>query len=114
MAPTFHHVWQSISLDRKVYAQAHWQVFKWHTLLAVRVKHGKISGVALLTGSASQANLSAAAALKFGLRTILDFGDLIISPGLIDTHVHFNEPGREAWEGVNPRIERNFSMATSD
>ena len=50
-------------------------------------------------GPASQANLSTAAALKFGLKTILDYGDLIISPGLIDTHVHFNEPGREAWEG---------------
>ena len=66
---------------------------------AVRVKDGKISGVALLTGSASQANLSTAAALKFGLKTIMDYGDLVISPGLIDTHVHFNEPGREAWEG---------------
>lgn len=66
---------------------------------AVRVKDGKIAAVASLTGSASQANLSAAAALKFGLKSILDYGDLVVSPGLIDTHVHFNEPGREAWEG---------------
>jgi len=28
-----------------------------------------------------------------------DFGDLIISPGLVDTHVHINEPGRTDWEG---------------
>ncbi len=29
---------------------------------------------------------------------ITDFGDLVISPGLIDTHVHINEPGTD-WEG---------------
>jgi allantoinase len=28
-----------------------------------------------------------------------DFGDLVIMPGLIDTHVHINEPGRAEWEG---------------
>ena len=26
-------------------------------------------------------------------------GDLMISPGVIDTHVHINEPGRTDWEG---------------
>lgn len=66
---------------------------------AVKISNGKISGVALMTGSASQANLTAAAALKFGLKTILDYGDLVVAPGLIDTHVHLNEPGRENWEG---------------
>jgi len=28
-----------------------------------------------------------------------DFGDLIIMPGIVDTHVHINEPGRTEWEG---------------
>jgi allantoinase len=28
-----------------------------------------------------------------------DFGDLYILPGLVDTHVHINEPGRTEWEG---------------
>src|SRR6516164_10423357 len=28
-----------------------------------------------------------------------DFGDLIILPGLVDTHVHINDPGRADWEG---------------
>jgi allantoinase len=28
-----------------------------------------------------------------------DFGDLILLPGLVDTHVHINEPGRTEWEG---------------
>ena len=29
----------------------------------------------------------------------IDVGDLVILPGLVDTHVHINEPGRADWEG---------------
>ena len=28
-----------------------------------------------------------------------DAGDLVVMPGIIDTHVHVNEPGRTEWEG---------------
>lgn len=28
-----------------------------------------------------------------------DAGDLIVMPGVVDTHVHVNEPGRTEWEG---------------
>lgn len=28
-----------------------------------------------------------------------DFGDLVIAPGVVDAHVHINEPGRTEWEG---------------
>jgi allantoinase len=28
-----------------------------------------------------------------------DVGDLVLFPGLVDTHVHINEPGRTEWEG---------------
>lgn len=28
-----------------------------------------------------------------------DAGDLVVMPGLVDTHVHINEPGRTEWEG---------------
>jgi len=30
---------------------------------------------------------------------ILDVGDAVVMPGLVDTHVHVNEPGRTDWEG---------------
>lgn len=33
--------------------------------------------------------------------SIVDYGDLCILPGLVDTHVHINEPGRTDWEGFD-------------
>lgn len=30
-----------------------------------------------------------------------DFGDAVIFPGLVDSHVHVNDPGRTEWEGYN-------------
>jgi allantoinase len=31
--------------------------------------------------------------------SVFDAGDLPVLPGLVDTHVHINEPGRTEWEG---------------
>ena len=31
----------------------------------------------------------------------LDAGELMVLPGLVDTHVHMNDPGRADWEGVD-------------
>jgi allantoinase len=30
-----------------------------------------------------------------------DVGDLVVMPGIVDTHVHVNEPGRTEWEGFD-------------
>ena len=30
---------------------------------------------------------------------LIDFGDSVLLPGMVDTHVHINEPGRTQWEG---------------
>ena len=32
---------------------------------------------------------------------VFNVPDLVISPGLVDTHVHINEPGRTEWEGFD-------------
>jgi allantoinase len=32
---------------------------------------------------------------------VLDLGDAAVLPGVIDPHVHLNEPGRTAWEGFD-------------
>lgn len=32
---------------------------------------------------------------------VTDVGDLVIMPGVVDSHVHVNEPGRTEWEGFS-------------
>src|SRR5262245_34489636 len=32
---------------------------------------------------------------------LIDAGDLVVSPGIVDSHVHVNEPGRTEWEGFD-------------
>jgi len=32
---------------------------------------------------------------------IHEAGDLVVMPGIVDTHVHINEPGRTEWEGFS-------------
>jgi allantoinase len=31
--------------------------------------------------------------------SLIEAGDLVVLPGLVDTHVHINDPGRSDWEG---------------
>ncbi|MBM3818113.1 MAG: allantoinase AllB [Acidimicrobiia bacterium] len=38
--------------------------------------------------------------LAAGRRDEIDARGLLVLPGVIDVHVHFNEPGRTAWEGA--------------
>jgi allantoinase len=33
--------------------------------------------------------------------TVHEAGDLVVMPGVVDTHVHINEPGRTDWEGFS-------------
>src|SRR6476646_9807831 len=37
----------------------------------------------------------------FNVQADEDVGELVIMPGLVDTHVHINEPGRTEWEGFS-------------
>jgi len=36
-----------------------------------------------------------------GIDKVVDVGDNILMPGLVDSHVHINEPGRTDWEGFS-------------
>ncbi len=56
--------------------------------LTVVVQNGLI--VELLDGNANMNGLEK-----------IDVGDSILMPGVIDPHVHINEPGRTAWEGFD-------------
>jgi len=40
-------------------------------------------------------------ALPAGEFQVVDVGDNILMPGIIDSHVHINEPGRTDWEGFD-------------
>jgi allantoinase len=47
----------------------------------------------------SDGHISAIGAYPASGAEVIDYGQKAILPGLVDTHVHFNEPGRTEWEG---------------
>jgi allantoinase len=53
---------------------------------AVHIRDGRIAAVTAPDETA-------------GAGEIVDVGDAYIGPGLVDSHVHVNEPGRTEWEG---------------
>lgn len=53
---------------------------------SIRIRDGRIVAVGTEPGSEKEA-------------PVLDVGDSVVMPGLVDTHVHVNEPGRTEWEG---------------
>jgi allantoinase len=54
----------------------------------IRVREGRIAAVNGYDDAAGEAD-------------VLDAGDATILPGLVDTHVHINDPGRADWEGFD-------------
>ena len=46
--------------------------------------------------------------IEAGQDDIQDVGDDILMPGLVDCHVHINEPGRTDWEGSPIVAKINF------
>ena len=55
---------------------------------AIHVVDGRIAGIARYSDAPA------------GVRE-LDAGELMVLPGVVDTHVHVNDPGREHWEGAD-------------
>ena len=42
-----------------------------------------------------------------------DLGDLVVLPGLVDSHVHVNEPGRSDWEGFASATKASAAGGTT-
>ncbi|MQA94784.1 MAG: allantoinase AllB [Streptosporangiales bacterium] len=59
---------------------------------AVTVREGRIAGVVPYDERPSA-------------RAVVDLGEIALLPGLVDTHVHVNEPGRGDWEGFATATE---------
>ena len=68
------------------------------TAALVGLRDGRIALV--LTGSTPDAAAVGAAAGDLAAASVVDLADdEVLLPGLVDTHVHVNEPGRTEWEG---------------
>ena len=65
-------------------------------VITVDVASGRISSIVASADAVLSARSSAPAQ---GTR-VRDVGRLVLMAGLVDTHVHCNEPGRTHWEGL--------------
>ena len=45
--------------------------------------------------------------------TLYDAGDALVMPGVVDTHVHVNEPGRTEWEGFQTATDAAAAGGTT-
>jgi allantoinase len=63
------------------------------------VTAGGVRPAAIIVEGERIREVVAAEELPPGLDDVQDFGDTAILPGLVDSHVHINDPGRADWEG---------------
>lgn len=65
----------------------------------ILIEDGRI-GTVIRTATATGAGAGPATVeVPTPTHRLIDFGELVIGPGLVDCHVHINEPGRTEWEG---------------
>src|SRR6476619_2134981 len=67
----------------------------------VHVRGGRIMSVAIRNESPNRSSAIGHGSSAIGHRPsdLRDLGHLLLMPGLVDTHVHVNDPGRTEWEG---------------
>lgn len=71
---------------------------------AIFVEGGRIRRVeALAPGAAADA--ASLGLLGLGDAELVQAGELLVTPGVVDAHVHINEPGRTEWEGFETATE---------
>src|SRR6185503_20194010 len=61
----------------------------------IRVENGKIVSITNLGTAGTPGTLGTLGTPG----TLIDAGSAAVMPGLVDTHVHINDPGRADWEG---------------
>jgi allantoinase len=66
---------------------------------SIEIEDGEI--VDVVRGGDGSAKASGRSEVAGGRADVIDYGELVLSPGLVDTHVHVNEPGRTDWEGFD-------------
>ena len=66
---------------------------------AVHIRGSKIGDVTTGSPGADRHRIASHFLASHQSVKVVDYGHLVISPGLIDVHVHLDEPGREHWEG---------------
>ncbi len=69
----------------------------------MHVRGSKIAGVATGSLGADRSKIAKQFVASHKSIKVLDYGRKVISPGLIDVHVHMDEPGRVHWEGERER-----------
>jgi allantoinase len=57
--------------------------------------------VILIEDGVIQDIITGALPTGYQLKDVHDVGDKVVMPGLVDSHVHINEPGRTEWEGFD-------------
>jgi allantoinase len=67
----------------------------------IHIANGRIERVNDPPGARLEPSRYEERSAKASAERLIDVGDLVISPGLVDTHVHVNEPGRTEWEGFD-------------
>jgi len=80
--------WYRVSVQNEEFAISSKQV----------VHEGKIAPATVVVRGGKIAEVIAGSNAQPGVRSI-DVGNLAVMPGIVDVHVHVNEPGRTEWEG---------------
>ncbi|KAK1420093.1 hypothetical protein QVD17_21420 [Tagetes erecta] len=72
----------------------------WIVSQRIVTPHGIISGAVEINGGSIISLVKEKEWLeKVKTAPVIDYGEAVVMPGLIDVHAHLDEPGREEWEG---------------
>lgn len=67
----------------------------------IHIREGRITAVTAAPAAPGAPAAPAAPVSPVSRAPVRDVGELMVLPGLVDTHVHINEPGRTDWEGFS-------------